>query len=77
MPRRALTVGMRVLLAARLTLLVVSGAHKRDILAQTITGPVTPDVPASLLQAAPNVVVVADRAAWGSLPSRPIPAEER
>lgn len=76
-PRRALTVGMRVLLAARLTLLVVSGAHKRDILTQTITGPVTPDVPASLLQAAPNVVVVADRAAWGSLPSRPIPAGER
>lgn len=76
-PRRALTVGMRILLAARLTLLVVSGTHKRDILARTITGPVTPDVPASLLQAAPNVVVVADRAAWGSLSSRPIAAGER
>lgn len=76
-PRRAVTVGMRVLLAARLTLLVVSGTHKRDILARTVAGPVTPDVPASLLRAAPNVVVVADRAAWGDLPMGPAPVDGR
>ncbi len=69
-PRRALTTGMRILLAARQTLLVVSGAHKRDILSRTVSGPITPDVPASLLQAAPNVMVFADRAAWGSDLSR-------
>ena len=73
-PRRAVTAGMRTLLAARLTLLVVSGAHKRDILARTVAGPVTPGVPASLLRMAPNVVVVADRAAWGDLPVDPAPA---
>ena len=72
--RRALTVGMRVLLAARLTLLVVAGLPKRGILARTVTGPVTPDVPASLLRIAPDVVVLADRAAWGDLPPDPMPA---
>jgi glucosamine-6-phosphate deaminase len=62
-PRRAMTAGMAVLLAARATLLLVSGAHKRDILRRTIDGPVTPDVPASYLQQARNVTVIADRAA--------------
>ncbi len=76
-PRRALTVGMRVLLNARLTLLVVSGAHKRDILARTVAGPITPEVPASLLQTAPSVVVVADRPAWGDLPMGSAPVDGR
>ncbi len=62
-PPRALTAGMAVLLAARQTLLVASGARKRDILRRTLDGPVTPDVPASYLQHIPNVTVVADRAA--------------
>lgn len=65
-PRRALTTGMRTLLAARQTLLIVSGAHKRNILSRTVSDPITPDVPASLLQTASNVMVFADRAAWGS-----------
>lgn len=64
-PRRALTCGMNLLLAARRTLLVVSGAHKRDILHRAVRGPVTPEVPASYLQTAPRVTVLADRAAWG------------
>ncbi len=76
-PRRALTVGMRVILNARLTLLVVSGAHKRDILARSVAGPVSPEVPASLLRTAPNVVVLADRAAWGDLPAGSVPVGGR
>ncbi len=63
-PRRATTAGMTALLAARQTLLVVSGAHKQAILRRTVAGPVTPDVPASYLQQAANVTVIADRAAW-------------
>jgi glucosamine-6-phosphate deaminase len=64
-PPEALTCGMAQLLAARSTLLLVSGAHKRDILRRTVEGPATPDVPASLLQGAQGVTVLADRAAWG------------
>jgi glucosamine-6-phosphate deaminase len=62
-PRKAVTAGMRVLLAARHTVLVVSGAHKRDILRRALVGPETPDVPASFLRRAAGVTVVADRAA--------------
>jgi glucosamine-6-phosphate deaminase len=63
-PRQALTCGMDLLLAARRTLLLVSGAHKHQILHRAIEGPQTPDVPASYLQSASNVTVLADQAAW-------------
>jgi len=63
-PRQALTCGMDLLLAARRTLLLVSGAHKHEVLHHTVEGPETPEVPASYLQSASNVTVIADRAAW-------------
>lgn len=63
-PRRALTAGLAILLAARQTLLLVSGTHKRDILRRAVAGPVSPDVPASYLQGAPGVTIIADAAAW-------------
>lgn len=63
-PRQALTCGMDLLLTARRKLLLVSGAHKHQIMHRSIEGPQTPDVPASYLQSAPNVTVLADRAAW-------------
>lgn len=63
-PHQALTCGMDLLLAARHTLLVVSGAHKQAILHRTVEGAPTPEVPASYLQQVPNVTVLADRAAW-------------
>jgi glucosamine-6-phosphate deaminase len=63
-PRQALTCGMDLLLAARQTLLVVSGAHKHQILHRTIESRPTPEVPASYLQSASNVTIMADRAAW-------------
>jgi len=62
-PRQALTVGMDLLLAARQKILIVSGAHKREILRQTLLGPVTPQVPSSYLQQAENVTVIVDEAA--------------
>jgi glucosamine-6-phosphate deaminase len=56
-----MTAGMNVILAARHIVVVVSGTHKRDILERAISGAVTPDVPASWLQRAPNVTILADR----------------
>lgn len=67
-PPQALTAGMNLLLAARSTLLVASGERKRDILHRAVTGPLTPDVPASFLQGAANVTVIADAAAWPGPP---------
>ena len=66
-PRQALTCGMDLLLAAHRTLLLVSGAHKHQILHRTVEGPQMPEVPASYLQSASNVTVIADRAAWQGL----------
>lgn len=64
-PRRAITAGMRVILSARQTILLASGEHKRAILHHALTGPITPDVPASYLQTIDGVSVYADRAAAG------------
>jgi len=65
-PTRALTVGMRELLASRETLLLASGATKRAIVRRALLGAVTPEVPASFLQGAERVTAVVDRAAWCS-----------
>jgi glucosamine-6-phosphate deaminase len=63
-PREALTCGLATMLEARQILLVVAGAHKREILRRTLSPPPTADVPASWLQQATgDVVVLADREA--------------
>ena len=67
-PRQALTAGMNVLLAAKKILLLVSGAHKHDVLHKVLQGPVTPEVPASYLQRSSDVTVLVDRAAWEPQP---------
>lgn len=70
-PRLAITAGLRDILGGRQILLLVSGAHKRDILHRSLTGPVGPETPGSFLQGRDNVIVVADRAAWGDEPTPP------
>jgi glucosamine-6-phosphate deaminase len=62
---RAVTLGVQTILAAREVVVLVSGAAKRDALRAAVHGPVTPDVPASVLQRHPNCVVLADAAAAG------------
>jgi glucosamine-6-phosphate deaminase len=63
-PRRAITAGMGVLLRARRTVLVVTGAAKHAILHRALEGPIGADVPASYLRTIANVSVYCDRAAW-------------
>ena len=69
-PESAFTAGMDVLLAARKIVLLASGDHKRDIIHRALHGPITPSVPASALQSAPDVTAVVDRAAWSDHPVR-------
>lgn len=68
MPRQAYSMGIGTIMRARKILLAVSGAEKADALAKALTGPVTPEVPASILQFHPDVTVVADEAALSQLP---------
>jgi len=63
-PLQAVTAGMTLLLAAKQIILVVSGKNKRNILKQTLKGPVTQDVPSSFLQQAPNVTIITDQDAY-------------
>ena len=59
-PRFAVTMGIKSIMQAKKILLVVSGAGKADILEKALFGPVTPLVPASILQLHPDVTVIAD-----------------
>lgn len=63
-PKAAFTMGIGTIMAARKVLLIVTGADKKDILRQTFWGPVTPQVPATILQFHPNVVLICDEAAY-------------
>lgn len=66
-PRQAYTMGIKNIMQARKILLVVSGEDKADVLAQVLEGPITPQVPASILQLHNDVTVVADEAALSKL----------
>ncbi len=65
MPRRAVTMGMAAIMQARRILLIANGAAKANALHAAIDGPITPQVPASILQLHPDVTVIADEEALG------------
>lgn len=66
-PRQAYTMGITTIMQAKKVLLVVSGADKAQILHDVLCGPVTPQVPASILQMHGNIAVVADEAALSKM----------
>jgi len=59
-PRQAYTMGTGTIMNARKVLMIVSGRDKAAIIKKAFFGPVTPTVPASILQMHPNFVLVAD-----------------
>ena len=59
-PRQAYTMGTHTIMSARKVLMIVSGRDKAEIIKKAFFGPVTPHVPASILQMHPNFVLVAD-----------------
>ena len=63
-PAAAYTMGVGTVMAARRVLMLVTGADKAEILRKAFFGPVTPWVPASILQFHPDVTLICDRAAW-------------
>ena len=67
---RAVTLGLGTLLAAREVVVLVAGAHKREPLGAMLRGPVTENVPASILQRHPRCIVLADADALGREPPR-------
>ena len=59
-PKQAYTMGIKNIMTAKKILLVATGEAKADALYKSLYGPITPNVPASILQLHPDVTVVAD-----------------
>lgn len=66
-PKQAYTMGIGNIMSASKVLVAVSGEAKADILKAVLTGPVTPQVPASILQFHPDVTFVVDEAAYSKM----------
>ena len=66
-PRQAYTMGIGNIMQAKKIVVVVSGKDKAKILREVVCGPITPRVPASVLQLHPDVTIVADEAALSVL----------
>lgn len=57
-PRQAMTMGMMSIMQAKKILMIAAGENKEQILQQAFEGPVTPKLPASLLQLHPDVTII-------------------
>lgn len=57
-PRKAITMGMMSIMQAKKVLLIANGASKKEILEKSLFGPITPEVPASILQLHPDLTVI-------------------
>ena len=62
-PKKAITMGIGCIMAARRVLLVASGANKAEAVSRTVCGPIAPQCPASILQLHNDVVIVGDEEA--------------
>ena len=67
-PKQAYTMGIGTIMQAKKILIIVSGEDKADIVRDAFFGPVTPQVPASILQMHSDVTLVADEAALSKIP---------
>ena len=63
MPRYALTMGIGSIMKAKKIVLIATGAKKAEAIRNTVTGEVTPECPASVLQRHPDAILLLDKAA--------------
>ncbi|HCL03835.1 MAG TPA: glucosamine-6-phosphate deaminase [Lachnoclostridium phytofermentans] len=57
-PTKAITMGIKSIMQAKKVLLIANGPDKKDIIEKALYGPVTPSVPASILQLHPDLTVI-------------------
>lgn len=57
-PRKAITMGMISIMQAKSILLVANGRNKKEIVEKAFFGPITPEIPASILQLHPDITVI-------------------
>ncbi|HFI0162370.1 TPA: glucosamine-6-phosphate deaminase [Streptococcus suis] len=66
-PKQAISMGIANIMAAKTIVLMAYGPEKADAIKATVEGPVTEEVPASVLQNHDNVVLIIDKAAASKL----------
>lgn len=66
-PKEAYTMGIKSIMQAKKIVVIVSGESKNEIVKRAFTGPITPEVPASVLQLHNDVILVGDEAALSGL----------
>ena len=66
-PKMAITMGVGTIMEARQCLLLASGESKAKAIAHAVEGPITAEVPASVLQMHPQTIVVIDKTAASQL----------
>lgn len=66
-PTKAITQGLATIMRAKRIVLIATGAHKADAVYGMISGPVTADCPASILQNHNDVTILLDRGAASKL----------
>ena len=57
-PRQAITMGMISIMQAKKIVLIANGKQKKDILQRAFYGPITPEIPASILQLHPDITII-------------------
>lgn len=57
-PKRAITMGIKSIMQAKKIVLIANGADKEEIINKALYGPVTPVIPASILQLHPDLTVI-------------------
>lgn len=60
-PRKAYTMGIGSIFGAKKILMVVSGKDKSEVVKRAFFGPITPEVPASILQLHQDFILVGDQ----------------
>jgi glucosamine-6-phosphate deaminase len=60
-PTHAVTMGLKTICEARSIVLMACGEAKHDILQAAMNGPITDEVPASILQQHPDLTVIFSR----------------
>ncbi|GFR36702.1 glucosamine-6-phosphate deaminase [Thermobrachium celere] len=66
-PTKAISMGIKTIMHARKIVLLASGKQKAEIIEKMVNGPITPDVPASILQLHPDVTLILDKEAASQL----------
>jgi len=69
-PKFGISMGIATIMSARRVLLLASGREKAAAVARTVAGPVTEEVPASILQRHPDATIIVDEEAAFALASR-------